>query len=366
MPRIIQFGTSRFLQAHVDLFVHEARAAGQDIGPVTVVKTTAGAERSGRVRAFRDPAGFPVRIQGYRDRQVIDETVQVTSVDSAYDAATEWPAIAEHFARDAAVVVSNVGDRGYEIDLTDRERPRSGPAASFPAKLLQLLLYRHEAGGAPLLILPCELLPANGTTLRGQIEELSRYWKTATAFADWLARRVVFADTLVDRIVAAAIEPLGAVAEPYALWAIRGAVPPLQHPAIVAASHIEPMERLKLHILNLGHTVLADIWQRGGRRDDETVRGLLADDQVRGGLLSLYADEVVPGFAAHGMGAEAERYITTTIDRFDNPFLAHRLSDIAQNHAAKIERRIANFITWAEVADSRIELPRLSLIAGSR
>src|SRR4051794_19036545 len=26
---IIQFGTSRFLQAHVDLFVHEARQAGQ-------------------------------------------------------------------------------------------------------------------------------------------------------------------------------------------------------------------------------------------------------------------------------------------------------------------------------------------------
>ena len=38
--RIIQFGTSRFLQAHVDLFVHEARCSGEDIGPITVVKTT--------------------------------------------------------------------------------------------------------------------------------------------------------------------------------------------------------------------------------------------------------------------------------------------------------------------------------------
>ena len=31
--RILQFGTSRFLQAHADLFVHEARIAGQDIVP---------------------------------------------------------------------------------------------------------------------------------------------------------------------------------------------------------------------------------------------------------------------------------------------------------------------------------------------
>ena len=30
--RIIQFGASRFLQAHLDLFVHEARCSGQDIG----------------------------------------------------------------------------------------------------------------------------------------------------------------------------------------------------------------------------------------------------------------------------------------------------------------------------------------------
>ena len=45
MSRIIQFGTSRFLQAHVDLFVHQARREGQKVGPITVVKTTPGADR---------------------------------------------------------------------------------------------------------------------------------------------------------------------------------------------------------------------------------------------------------------------------------------------------------------------------------
>jgi tagaturonate reductase len=46
--RIIQFGTSRFLQAHVDLFVHESRAAGHDIGPISVIKTAPGAMRASR------------------------------------------------------------------------------------------------------------------------------------------------------------------------------------------------------------------------------------------------------------------------------------------------------------------------------
>jgi tagaturonate reductase len=51
--RIVQFGTSRFLQVHVDLFVHEARAFGQHIGPITIVQTTADVGRSPRVQAFR-------------------------------------------------------------------------------------------------------------------------------------------------------------------------------------------------------------------------------------------------------------------------------------------------------------------------
>ena len=33
---ILQFGTSRFLQAHADFFISEALAQGQALGPVTV------------------------------------------------------------------------------------------------------------------------------------------------------------------------------------------------------------------------------------------------------------------------------------------------------------------------------------------
>ena len=31
---------------------------------------------------------------------------------------------------------------------------------------------------------------------------------------------------------------------------------------------------------------------------------------------------------------------------FLNPFLDHRLADIAQNHAVKVERRIVAFLAW--------------------
>ncbi len=365
--RIIQFGTSRFLQAHVDLFVHEARAAGQDIGPITVVKTTAGGARAGRVAALCRPGGFPVRIQGYRGDQIVDETIQVESVDSALEAHADWPRLTDDFANRADLVVSNTGDRGYDIDAADRAAPPpSGEAAaSFPAKLVQLLIARHAAGGRPLTILPCELVPENGTALRQHVESLAADWKTKGAFREWLRESVVFVDTLVDRIVSAAIEPIGAVAEPYALWAIRADRAPFDHPAIVATADLEPIERLKLHILNLGHTWLAETWMKEQRAETETVKEILADPRVRERLDALYAEEVLPGFAARGMESKARDYVAVTYERFLNPFLEHRIADIAQNHAVKVRRRIGAFVDWARSDDPSLRMPRLEAMVAA-
>src|SRR3954462_3912232 len=79
--RIIQFGTSRFLQAHVDLFVHEARQAGQAVGPIAVVQASASAARAGRFAAFGQPEGYPVVIRGLEAGRPVERTVTVTSVD---------------------------------------------------------------------------------------------------------------------------------------------------------------------------------------------------------------------------------------------------------------------------------------------
>jgi tagaturonate reductase len=60
------------------------------------------------------------------------------------------------------------------------------------------------------------------------------------------------------------------------------------------------------------------------------------------------------------MGSEAERYVATTMDRFRNPFLDHRISDIAQNHVAKVARRIARFRDW--VAGDRVGAPSMPVL----
>jgi tagaturonate reductase len=362
--RIIQFGTSRFLQAHADLFVHEARLAGQDIGPITVVKTTPDGDRAERIAALKRGRPYPVRIRGLDAGKVIDTTVEVASIDRAFEAQDEWADVVHCFAEEAEIVISNVAEGGYRLCDGDAGHDYAGgtPPRSFPAKLLALLRARHSAGGKPLLFLPTELVSGNGRVLSGLVSHLAAATGQSDDFRAWLAATVNFADTLVDRIVSAEVPPVGAVTEPYPLWAIQagrfGTV--FEHPCVKLVENLEPFERLKLHILNLGHTALTDRWLDQNGAAGETVCHTLSDPAAAGHLDAIYAEEVLPGFALHDMGAQAERYVAATLERFKNPFLEHKLADIAQNHAIKIQNRIAAFIDWARLRDPRFVAPRLS------
>ena len=346
---ILQFGTSRFLQAHADLFVSEAMKRGEALGPITVVQTTGSSERSGRLAAMAAPGGFPVHIKGKKDGRVMDEIIRVDSVRRALSALAEWDTVAKIFAGQVKLVICNTADKGYDVAQELPSLPEGVPV-SFPGKLTELLLARFRQSGETLTILPAELIPKNGDRLKEIVKTLAKSWGLGDDFLAWLEEGVIFSNTLVDRIVSEPLEPAGAVAEPYALWAIEsrpGQVLSCTHPDIVVAPDISRYEQLKLFILNLGHTFLTDNWLKTDLDRAMTVKVLLARPDMREALERLYAEEVVPGFALRGMGEAAEAYVRQTIERFENPFLEHRLTDIAQNHEEKIRRRMGGFLDWS-------------------
>lgn len=359
---IVQFGTSRFLQAHADLFISEALEKGDAIGKITIVQTTGSAERAGRLNALAAPEGFPVIIRGLADGVEIDRRQRVTSVARALTTSSEWHEVKRIVAEEAEILISNTGDTGYDVgsgDL-DAEIPRS-----FPGKLLLLLHARFVAGGRPLTVLPCELIARNGDRLKEVILRIQAERIGDGGFEKWLSSAVIWGNTLVDRIVSAPLEPAGAVAEPYALWAIENQPElkaPCRHPCVLLVDDLTPYEKLKLHILNLGHTVLADIWLKTGRPRDETVKDILRDADVAATLMDIYETEVIPGFSAKGLGREATDYVVLTLDRFRNPFLEHRIHDIANHHAEKIVRRIADFRAWSP----DVAMPQLAEITAER
>ena len=174
---ILQFGTSRFLQAHVDLFVSEAleRGDADAIGGIAVVQTTDNPDSAARVAALSNGDGYPVRIRGIQGGKVIDTTQQCRAIREAAQATRDWARVREAMCGPVRIVVSNTADRGYLLDERDDATAVASPdhvPHSFPAKLLVLLHARWQRiPDAPLSIFPCELIEKNGDTLRGRVKK---------------------------------------------------------------------------------------------------------------------------------------------------------------------------------------------------
>lgn len=364
MNPILQFGTSRFLQAHVDLFVSEAQERGEALGGITVVQTSGNAGSAKRIAAFNRAEGYPVRIRGRWNGEVVDIEQRVTSVTEALQADRDWPSIRERVAGSVQVILSNTADQGYKLSESDHAGLLDSDAvpASFPAKLVVLLHARFRHGAAPITIFPCELVTRNGDVLRKLVVSIARQWELDDRFISYLESDCIWVNSLVDRIVSEPIEPIGAVAEPYALWAIERhprMTLPCRHPHIVVTDKLEPYERLKLFLLNLGHSYLAEQWIADARPADETVLQAMSDTALSAQLEAVWEEEVLPVFAALGEEAMAREYVQQVRERFGNPFLAHRLSDIAQNHAEKKKRRFEPVIAMAGQLDLSIPQSRL-------
>ncbi len=357
---ILQFGTSRFLQAHVDLFVAQGFVEGDGTGKIAVVQTTASSDSARRLAFFNSGRPYRVHVRGLADDAVVDEWIEVASIGRGVDANNDWGALERLFVDEARWIVSNTGDRGYELGPDDRFE--GGIPRSFPAKLTRLLHARFAAGRPAPTLFPCELVERNGDKLLALVLEVAEGWGLGKEFRRWTSDECLWINSLVDRIVSEPLEPAGAVAEPYALWAVEnrpGLVMPCRHAGVVLTDDLKPYARLKLFILNLGHSYLAEGWAARGGARSETVRTLIADAAVLADLDDLYDREVLPVFDAIGLGAEARAYRPTVIERFRNPFLDHYLADIFTNHAAKKQRRFAGLIALGAEAGLAIAQPRL-------
>lgn len=364
---VLQFGTSRFLQAHVDLFVSEALQKGEALGKIIVVQTTDNPESAKRVAALSSGQPYPVKVQGLCDGREVNEIRWSSSIQRAVHADKEWTSLRRIFVSDIRVVISNTGDTGYVVSSTDGAdllKPGAPAPKSFPAKLLVLLHDRWERKPqAPLSIFPCELVARNGDALRELIIALAFEWEAEEGFRRYLSTVCIWANSLVDRIVSEPIHPIGAVAEPYALWAIEqlpGLTLPCTHPAILVTDNLQEFEQLKLFILNLAHSYLAERWINDSRPADETVHEAMCDPALRGDLEAVWEQEVLPVFDALGKTQAARDYLATVKDRLLNPFLRHRIADIAQNHEAKKRRRFLPLVKLAVQVNPALMQPRLN------
>ncbi|MEQ8705852.1 MAG: tagaturonate reductase [Phaeodactylibacter sp.] len=353
--RILQFGGGNFLRAFADYLIEILNTeAGFDAG-VALVKPT---ER-GDYTALRKQDGlFQVLTEGIHEGKAVQEINRVHCIQQIIHPYQDWPAyVATAALPQLRFVLSNTTESGIAF----REEPMvpGRPAQEFPGKLTQWLYHRftHFDGAADkgCIVLPCELIEENGQQLKACILQYAAHWQLGVAFETWIDAHNIFCNTLVDRIVPGAPpqpEPIWAqtgledhqlvTAEPYLLWAIEAPVSVREElpfgqtrQNVVFTDDLSTYRTLKVRLLNGAHTAMVPV---GLSHGITTVREFVEHPDWGPWLIALLKEEVAPTLPYSPETISA--YIETIIDRFRNPYIHHKLADIALNSISKFKVRL--------------------------
>lgn len=338
----LQFGAGKFLRAFADLLIHQANQQGQKIGRIVVVQSTG----EDRAQLLNNQQGrYHILLRGLWAGETVDRAEECASISRALVASRQWPEVlAVARSPELRLILSNTTEVGYNLDPADTQTEI--PPRSFPAKLLAVLYERFGAGGRGVTVVPSELFEHNADILRDIVVKLSTQWRLPEAFRTWLTTECHWLNTLVDRIVVnkprehplLATDGLLTVAEPFALWAIQqkdGAAPLPELPAVVRTPDVQPYFLRKVRILNAAHTALAP---KGLKRGYATVLQAVSDPELAAWLDRLLFEEVIP--VVQGRVEGPEEFARTTLERFRNPFLEHKLTDVMVHHEAKVKVRL--------------------------
>lgn len=353
---ILQIGDGNFLRAFADWMIDVTNEAGLLNAQVVIAPPRS----AGIVAQLNGQDGlFTVLVRGLQAGQPVTSQRIVRCVVGGVDARQAPERLLTH-ARDpkTRIVISNTTEAGITY-VAQARTPDQWPR-SFPAQVATLLWERFAALGGRaetgLILLPTELIEANGTTLRDIVLRHASDWELPQPFSDWVQRDNHFLNTLVDRIVpgyptteAEALfaqfgytDALLVAAEPFHLWVIEGPESlanefPLHRAGlnVLWTDDLKPYRASKVRILNGGHTASVLAAFCGGL---DTVGEMMNDPLMAGFLQRVVFDEIVPFVPLPD--AERRAYAASVLERFANPYIRHELLSIALNSVSKWKVRV--------------------------
>ena len=353
--KVLQFGEGNFLRAFVDWMIDKANQDGIYQGSIVLCQPIA----QGLKDMINAQDGvYTLAMRGAENGQPVEKIEVITSVSRCINPYENYEDLME-LARsaDLEVVVSNTTEAGIAYHAGDQ--PTDRPPVSFPAKVTAFLYERYKAfHGDPekgLLFLPVELIDNNGAELKRIVLQYAQEWELGQEFTDWVNTANAFTSTLVDRIVtgyprdevAYFEEKLGYkdniidTSELFNLWVIEGdekwadKLPVHKTDAnVIWTDDVKPYKKRKVRILNGAHTSTVLAAYLAGF---DIVGDFMKDDTVRTFMNNVIYQEVIPTLDLPK--EELESFAAAVNDRFANPYIKHKLLDIALNSCSKFNAR---------------------------
>ncbi|THG90830.1 altronate oxidoreductase [Alkalihalobacillus alcalophilus ATCC 27647 = CGMCC 1.3604] len=353
---IVQIGEGNFMRGFLDWMFHQLHQKGLYDGTVATIQPTPHGKIVPVLQA--QDALYTTILRGKLDGEIVDDAELIQSISRGINPYSDWEEVLKlAYSPHVKWMFSNTTEAGLVYQKEDYERGKS--PLSFPGKVTAFLYERflyfdgaHEAG---INLVPCELIEDNGQVLKQIVGRIAFDWELSDAFMKWVDEANIFCNTLVDRIVTGFprgeedvwAKRLGyedhllTVAEPYHLFVIEPERPianvlPFQEAGLnVKWENTAQYRELKVRLLNGLHTMMFAACYLAG---ETTVSGALANPKLRRFIETGLKEELLPVVEAEEV--EKLAYAETVLERFENPFLAHQLTDIGMNAIYKFQTRL--------------------------
>jgi len=218
------------------------------------------------------------------------------------------------------------------------------------------LADRHADREPPFATITCDNMASNGRKLAAAVTAFAQ--RIDADLARWIEGEARFPDTMVDAITPATTDDLRArvaaatgwrdaapvCRESYAAWVIEdvlpGDGPDLAAAGAILTSNVAAWEQAKLRLLNGAHSTLAYAGLMGGH---ETVAAAMDDPVLAAFVERMMREDIAATLTS--AAPEPQRYIEELLQRFRNPAIGHKLSQIAWDGSQKLPYRLLDTLT---------------------
>lgn len=342
MIKVLQIGEGNFLRAFVEHFIELSNEKGVFDGKVAICQPR---KNTKVINALKEQNGeYNILLRGRLDGEVINDVKHIDCIEKCINTVGEYEELKKTFCLDSLqIVVSNTTEAGICFDENDRFE--NSPNISFPGKITVLLFERYKTSKSGLVFLPVELIENNGTELKKCIIKYAKLWNLESSFIDYIENECSFCNTLVDRIVTGKAEykndNCAVACEPYASWLAEAdekakSIIPFEKVdmGFKFVKSIIPYRERKVKILNGVHTMSVLAAYNAGFT---IVRDMVNDDLFKAYINKGLSEEILKTIDLDK--DELNSFASSVLERFNNPFIDHKLLDISLNSVAKFKAR---------------------------
>ena len=379
---IVHIGVGGFHRSHLAYYLHLLKNGGETSSLCGIGLREADAKLH---TIFKEQDHLYTLMVKHPDGEITPEIIG-SIVDFKMGTSDPEPVISQMANPNTKIVSLTITEGGYNFnpttgafnfenpDIQHELRHPSDPITVY-GFLCAALKRRRDARLPAFTIMSCDNIEHNGDMARKMLLAFAEVQNPE--LAQWIAEEVRFPNSMVDRITPVTtpldIEILAqnfdvrdawpVTCEPFIQWVVEDKFsngrPALEKVGVQFVADVGPYEKMKLRLLNAGHSVLGLL---GALHGYPTINACV-EDHIFAKYLRAFLDQEVTPVLGPIAGIDLEEYKTSLLERFANPNIKDSVSRICSESAAKLPKFLIPTIHENLAIGGNIKLATLVIAA---